>query len=810
MSATASHFHTCHHCGLPCEDEDIVFSSDTETLHFCCHGCHGAYRIIAGAGLDDFYRKRGWKEPGTPAVNATDEYSEQYFDGFVRRTAQGDEINLLVEGVHCATCVWLIEKILLRRDGVRSARLNYGTHRLRLVFDRRRTSPAALAGLLARVGYTARPFTDDAARKAAERERTALLIRFGTACFLSMQLMGYSLALYAGYFQGMDPASRRLIQWLAALVTTPVVFYSGGPFLAGAWHSVKNKAPNMDLLISIGVLAAYTYSLYAALHGQEVYFDTAAMIVTLILTGRLLEAAARRRAAAGIDKLLRLTPETARLLSDDGEYREMPSGEVRAGDRVAVQPGERFPVDGVVDEGRTEVDEAVVTGESAPVGKQPGDTVLSGSINLGAAVTVTASRPVADSFVSRMARMVEEAQSRKAPIQSLADRVSVFFVPLVMAAAAATFLFWLPRQDTIAIPLLRAIAVLVVACPCALGLATPTAVLAATGAAAGGGILFRGGDVLEKLAKVRIAAFDKTGTITEGQPSVTAIHAVPPVTDDELLTLAASVEAGSIHPLAKSIVREAKKRGLRFSRRPGTAIAAGLGVRSTGGADLVLAGSRALLTAHGIMPPILETPHTEVHLARNGRYLGVILLEDRLRPEAPLAMETIRRHGVEPFLLTGDNEATAARAAAALGMGHRARLRPEDKAAWLEQRHAQGMPTLMVGDGVNDAPALGTATVGCAMAGGADIALESSDLALTIPDLRRVGAALALARKTVRVIHQNLFWAFFYNLLMIPLAAAGALLPVYAAGAMAVSSACVVANSLRLKAAVIQPPRRRD
>ena len=790
----------CDHCALPCVDADITHTDDDgRERHFCCHGCHGAWLIITGAGLDDFYRKREWQQPGIPDNAFSDVYNDQQLAPYIRQGADGDELSLLVEGIRCASCVWLIEKIIGRLDGVREARLNYGTHRLRVIFDRKQTPPSEIAGTLARIGYPSRPYTADAARQMADKERISMLIRFGTAAFLSMQLMGYSLALYAGYFQGMDEKSRTLLQWLAALVTTPVVFFSGAPFLRGAWHSLQNRTPNMDLLISIGVLTAYGYSLVAAWQGHEVYFDTAAMIVTLILMGRLFEGAARRQASAGIDKLMHLAPDTALKITAGGKTTMVASGELAKGDTILVRPGERFPVDGRIAKGSTEIDEAVITGESVPVAKKEGDRVLSGAVNLTTAIEVETLRPLADSFVSRMARLVEEAQSRKAPIQSMADKISVIFVPLVITVAAATFLYWLPGADSVTTPLLRAVSVLVVACPCALGLATPTAVLVATGTAAANGILFKGGDVLEKLAGIKVAAFDKTGTLTFGRPQVKRVAPWADITEDELLAVAASVEASSIHPIARGIMREARARGLALSEVARSRAVPGLGVHAQTAHGDIHVGSRRFMQENAIAFDAGEEDSlTEVCVAVDGKPAGIIYLRDQLRPEAQEALAAINKTGVTPFLLTGDHPLAAARIAAKLDLRYQAKMTPEQKADWVGAEIRKNRPTLMVGDGINDAPALSTATVGCAMAGGADIALETSDLALAKPDLRKIGKALLLAQKSLAIIHQNLFWAFFYNLLMIPLAASGTLLPVYAAAAMAASSVCVVLNSLRL------------
>jgi len=787
----------CDHCALPCDPILIVDQLDGAARSFCCHGCQGAYRIITGAGLGQFYQRRSWQEQGVPEAVFQTDYQDEYLAPFLRETAEGVEISLLVDGIRCATCVWLIEKILLSQPGVRAARVNFGTHRLRLVFDPELTGASRLLQTLSRIGYLSRPFTRQAAADQALAAQRGLLIRFGTAAFLSMQLMGFSLALYAGYFQGIDPQARQLMQLFAALVTTPVVFYCGWPFLAGAWLATKNRLPNMDLLISLGVLVAYGYSLWAMVNGREVYFDTAAMIVTLILLGRLLETMARGMAGGGIDRLLRLGPDLATRLTGEGT-ESVASSALLVGDRIQIAPGQRFPGDGKIDRGTTEVDESIVSGEARPVPRQVGMTVLAGALNLSGGVELIVTRLAADSFVARVARLVEEAQSRKAPIQSLADRLAVFFVPLVMVCAGLTGLYWLLAGHDLSQAIVNGVAVLVVACPCALGLATPTAVLVASGQAAGRGILFRGGDILEATARIQTAAFDKTGTLTVGRPEVTGVFPVCGSAEG-LLTLAAGLEQVSSHPLAQAIVREARARGLAVTAGVAQAVPGqGLFLEVEGG--IVRAGTREFLMEHGVVVPAsLPSSYTEVHLAVGARYQGLILLGDSIRPEAGPVIADLKRLGIGLIMLTGDHQAAARHIAEPLGMSFLAGLTPARKAAWVKTAQARGQTVLMVGDGINDAPALSAADVGCAMAGGSDIALDTADLALTRPDLGKLPEAICLARRAIRVIRQNLFWAFFYNILMLPLAACGQVTPIHAAAAMAMSSVCVVGNSLRLR-----------
>ena len=869
----------CHHCQDPLPaDGGFQGERDGAEYRFCCRGCLGAWLIITGAGLEDYYRKRSWQAAGGMAEVFAVEYDDQLLARYVHSGPEGDELAFLVEGIRCATCVWLIEKIVGDLPGVRTARANYGSHRVFVAYDPERLTPATLFTAVARLGYRPRVLTRDNLHRAAEAESRDLLLRFGTAFFLAMQLMAYSFALYAGYFQGISDFARDFMHWMAALVTTPVVFYSGWPFLVGAWRSLYSRLPNMDLLVALGVLAAYFYSLYATVVGAEVYFETAAMIVTLILLGRLFENSARRRAASGVDRLLHLTPDTALRLEDDERQVVVDSAELQPGDLILVRPGERFPVDGVIVDGHSEVDEAVVSGESRPLARGPGDRVLGGSNNLGGALRVEVDKSTAESFVARMALLVEEAQSRQAPVQRLVDRLAAAFVPLVLALSLAALAFWLWRGIGFGPALLIAIAVLVVACPCALGLATPTAVLVAAGRAAGRGILYRGGDVLEESAGITHVAFDKTGTLTTGSPRVVAVWPYPapkpgmPGQKDlvaeggfgqpgaapnfqtrdgfagsanTLLSLAAAVESGSTHPLAEAIVAEAKKRGLASGGGGNEKVdsadeavqirgiqeisaVAGGGMLAAGEAGQIIVGNRAFLARQGITvpswpsaagppadgpddgpkrevnkssPAVVDRALTEVHLAVAGQYAGVILLEDTLRPDAPALVRELRGRGLEVLMLSGDNPGVAQRVAAEAGIEKvYSAIDPAGKKAVIEQLQGAGARVMMVGDGINDAPALAAARVGCALAGGTDIAVGSADLVLTRNRRAELAGALELARRGMRIIRENLFWAFSYNMVTLPLAVAGMLAPIYAAAAMAASSVLVVANSLRLGA----------
>ena len=829
----------CDHCLIEFPERDAVADEVRGARRvFCCHGCRGVYRMINDEGLDDFYlRRREWV-PGPVSPVSVDPAA---FAGSVRPAGNEAEIDLVLDGIRCASCVWLSEKVLLRTDGVTFARVNYATHRAQVRWDPQRTGLEAILRRVASIGYVPKPFIAGAQEDELRRSSRDLLLRFGTAAFLSMQLMIYSAALYAGYFQGIDTGLKDLFHWIALLLATPVVLYSGWPFLAGALRGIRHGSLSMDVLIAAGAGSAYLYSIAQIFARGEVYFDTAAMIITLILLGRLIEAGAKRRASAALLKLLSLAPAEARRLSAQGRLQErtmVPVASVRTGDRLEVLPGERVPLDGVVREGASEADESLLTGESLPVPKAPGARVFAGTVNLYGRFVFEVAGTGGDTVLSRIIRAVEDAQARRAPVQAVADRFVGFFVPLVLVASAATAAFWLLRGQDAAAAVMHAVSVLVIACPCALGLATPLAILVGTTSGAGRGILIKGGDVVERAKDIDTVVFDKTGTITEGRPSLTFARGVG-MTNDEALRILASLELLSEHSIGRAIAAAAPASGL-FEVRDFSAVP-GKGIRGTIDGRSVFVGSREFVETDtetrrqvdaqgadretrgsgdgekkdkGTRGPgdgadtegeataagLEAGGATVVYLSYEGKLAGIFGISDAPRPEAAEAVRMLEQQGLRTIMLTGDGQATADSVARAVGTGQvKARRTPVQKAADIRELRSAGRRCIMVGDGINDAPALVEAEIGIAMGRATDIALESADMVLMRSDLRLVPQALRLAKKTFLIIRQNLFWAFFYNIVAIPLAVAGVLHPIVAAGAMALSSLSVVVNSLRAR-----------
>jgi len=795
----------CDHCLLSVAEKDALFDEiDGERKVFCCPGCLGVFRLIRSEGLQDFYaRRQGWR-PGPPEK---ERINLSLFDGEVRRSGETAEIDLMIEGIRCASCVWLNERILTKTPGVLAADINYVTHRARIRWDPARVGLEEILAKILAIGYLPRPYLR-AGREERERVRARRdLLRLGTAFFFSMQLMMYSVALYAGYFQGIDPHLKMLFAVIAAILTMPVLFYSGGPIFQSALRGIFRGAWNMDLLVATGAGAAFFYSLLQIPRGGEVYFDTAAMIVTLILLGRFLEAGAKGAASQALTRLLSLTPRTARLVPAGEEAaKEVALTAVREGDCVEVRPGEKFPFDGKVLAGESEVDESMLTGEPLPVLKREGEDVFCGTRNLNGFIRFEVLRRGDQTVLGQVIEIVESAQVRRAPVQRLADRVVGVFVPVVLFLSLGTSLFWIVRGVPLSTALMYGISVLVIACPCALGLATPLAVLMGTMAASARGILIKGGDVLEALEQVDVVLIDKTGTLTLGRPSLDRIEGYG-VSREAALQEALSLEACSEHAIAGAFQRAGKNLVSRpvdrFQAFPGK------GVSGLISGEAVVLGNRDFLEAQGIsfngkFPAALKEEEgkgaTIVYLGRDGELQGAFSLHDGIRSEAKEVVSALLDSGIEVQMVTGDQKGTAEAVAAAVGIKQfLSGLSPVDKAERIGRLKGKNRKVAMVGDGINDAPALATADVGVAMGGGTDIALDTADMILMRSDLTLLPAAIRLSKKTLTIIRQNLFWAFLYNLVALPVAMAGALHPILSASAMVVSSLCVVGNSMRLK-----------
>jgi len=749
-----------------------------------------------------------------------------------------------VRGMHCAACVGKVERALTSVPGVESASVNLATEQAAVVFDPARTDLARLRAAVAAAGYElaeARPDRvpgeavdgERAAREAAQRREK---LKFVVGAVLSAPVllggMSHVLPWVPGVLQN---------PWVQLVLATPVQVWVGWQFHRGFVHDLRYRTASMSTLVSIGTSAAYLWSVAVTLwphafmrHGAMTYYDVSAVVITLVVLGRWLEARARGRTSEAIRRLMSLAPRAARVIRD-GVEMDVPTAEVRVGDFVRIRPGERVPVDGVVTEGASTVDESMLTGESLPVEKAPESSVFAGTVNRTGSFVFRAARVGSETTLARIIQLVAEAQGSRAPIQRLADRVAAVFVPIVLVIAALTFIAWwlLGPEPAGLLALANAVAVLVIACPCAMGLATPTAIMVATGRGAEFGVLIKSAAALERLHRVDTVVFDKTGTLTVGRPAVTDVIPVGPAVGvraaggaaaeasgemtaaDEILALAAAAEQASEHPLGEAVVARAKERGLALPPMREFSTVAGQGIDAMTTDGRVLLGNRTLMDARGIDVDVLAPGvqrlaaegKTVIYVAFAGQVLGVIAVADVLKPEAKSVVAALKRLGVSVAMLTGDHRLTAEAIARQAGLDRvLAEVLPEDKARAIKVLQAEGRRVAMVGDGINDAPALAQADVGIAMGSGTDVAIDAADVTLMRGDLNGVVTAIELSRATIRVIRENLVWAFGYNTILIPVAAGvlypvwGVLLsPILAGSAMAFSSVSVVTNSLRLK-----------
>ena len=728
-------------------------------------------------------------------------------------------LELPIQGMTCASCAARIEKRLNKLDGV-SASVNYATENAAVTFDPEHVAPEDLVAAVEAAGYHAR-LADDTTGEEEEADPTAALRR--------RLIVSAALSLPVLLLAMVEPLQFDNWQWLSLQLATAVVLWGAWPFHRAAWLSLKHATATMDTLISVGTLAAWGWSVVALFFldagdpamrmpfelfpgkgesASQIYLEVAAVVTVFMLAGRYFEARAKRRAGAALEALLELGAKEATVLHDDGRETLVPAGELQVGDRFVVRPGEKLAADGLVEEGHSAIDRSLVTGESVPVEVGPGDEAIGATVNVGGRLVVRATKVGADTALAQIARLVTEAQAGKAAVQRLADRVSGVFVPAVIVLAAATLGFWLGTGDGVSFAFASAVAVLIVACPCALGLATPTALLVGTGRGAQLGILIRGPEVLESTRRVDTILLDKTGTITTGTMALADVVTAAATERAEALRLVGSLEHASEHPVARAIAAAASAAGAlapaeSFRNREG------LGVEGMVDGHAVVAGRPSLLAEWGLELPaeLAEARRaaeaegrTAVAAGWDGEVRALFVVSDQVKSTSGEGVAQLRALGLRPILLTGDNEPTARAVAAEVGIEDViAEVLPAGKADVVRGLQAEGAVVAMVGDGVNDAPALAQADLGLAIGTGTDVAIEASDLTLVAGDLRAAGDAIRLARRTLATIKANLFWAFAYNLAALPLAAVGLLSPLIAGGAMALSSLFVVSNSLRLR-----------
>ncbi|MEG5021463.1 heavy metal translocating P-type ATPase [Microcoleus sp. AT8-B1] len=743
-----------------------------------------------------------------------------------------ENATMKLRGMSCASCASNIEEAIRSVPGVETCNVNFGAEQASVTYNPSQTDVAAIQDAVDAAGYSALPMQDDvlapeddAERRARQSENQDLTRKVWVSGIISAVIVIGSLPAMTGLPIPFIPMWLHH-PWLQLVLTTPVLFWAGRSFYINAWKALKRHTATMDTLVAIGTGAAYLYSLFPTFSPQwfisqglkpDVYFEAASVIVALLLLGRLLENRAKGQTSEAIRSLMGLQAKTARVIRNGREV-DIPIAEVVLEDVILVRPGEKIPVDGEIIDGSSTIDEAMVTGESVPVKKQPGDEVIGATINKTGSFKFRATRVGKDTFLAQIVKLVQQAQGSKAPIQRLADRVTGLFVPVVIAIAIATFVIWYNIMGNVTMALITTVGVLIIACPCALGLATPTSIMVGTGKGAENGILIKGADSLELAHKLQTVVLDKTGTITQGKPTVTefiTINGTANGNELKLLRLAASVERNSEHPLAEAVVQYAQSQGVELTDSREFEAHAGSGVQGYVSNEWVQIGTHRWMNELGIDTSSLQQPwdrleylgKTVIWIAVNGKVEGIMGIADAVKPSSVVAIRTLQKMGLEVVMLTGDNRRTAEVIAQEVGIKRViAEVRPDQKVAQIENLQAEGKIVAMVGDGINDAPALAQADVGMAIGTGTDVAIAASDITLISGDLQGIVTAIQLSRATIQNIKQNLFFAFVYNVAGIPIAA-GILFPIFgwllnpiiAGAAMAFSSVSVVTNALRLR-----------
>jgi Cu2+-exporting ATPase len=813
MSLGESGFHVpggCFHCGLSiAADDDFHSQLDDKLRAFCCFACKSVCEAIYAAGLQGYYQRTPQgtllAPPPTPPRDIEMYDLDEVQQDFVNCRDELSDVHLLVEGIHCAACVWLIERGMMRIPGVLTANVNLAGKRLHLRWDNQRVKLSTLIHELSKIGYSGVPYNPEVAEGAMKKANRAMLFRLFFAGFAMMNLNLIAIALYSGADRGQFVS---FFHWMACALATPTLLYAGYPFYKGALSGLRNAHLTMDMPIATGLTVTYAYSLYVTITGTgAVYFDTVTNLTFVILIGRYLEGLFRHQAVAATNRLMDLQPRVATVLRG-GEEKIISVRAVQVGERVIVKPGNKIPMDGLVCEGRSSVDESMLSGESMHIKKQIGDRVSAGTLNGSGALVLEVQAASQDSMLSKIIRLVEEAQSSKAPIQRISDSIVPWFVLTTLICAGITYYIW---SDNFELALMAATSVLIITCPCALGMATPMSIAVASGLGAKHGILVKNGVVLETLSKVTHFVFDKTGTLTEGKMRVEQVIVDTGQQEAALLTLAAAVERYSEHSMAHAIVRVADERELNYRvvSVHGFHAAAGSGVEADcDGKRLLLGTAEWLMKNHiALQEDMVQTraefeirAKTCVHLAIDGKHVAVIVLADTLRADAQSLINTLRDAGIGMTLLSGDRRPVAEAIARQLGgMEVIAEVLPQDKDRVIQQLQLRGECVAMVGDGVNDAPALIRADVGIALGSGTDVSVESADIVLMHNELDKVRLATLLSRRTLRTIKQNIGLSFVYNSIMVPLAMMAHVTPLMAAITMPISSLLVIGNAARIR-----------
>jgi P-type Cu+ transporter len=785
-------------------------------LYFCCKGCQGIYHLLKDEGLESFYDKLGDEKLAPPTEQFEDSRnfdSPAFYDRYVTVDAEGFcEVSLIIEGIHCSACVWLNEKALHKMDGVFEAHINHTNNKARIVWDDETVKLSGIIDMIRAIGYDAFPYDPQIQEARAEKERKDYYLRIAVAIFAMMNLMTIAVAQYAGFFSGMTQNVKNILNVAEWGLSTPVLFYSGWVFFRGAYYGLKTKTVNMDILVATGASLTYLYSIYITLfeHG-EAFFDSVTMIITFVLVGKFLEVLSKKSAADTLDVLSKHAPGEVTVIKDEGQVN-VAVNDVVVGDVILLKSGEKAGIDGEILEGEGSFDESSLTGESDPIYKRLGDTVVSGTTSIDAVVQYRATKDFAHSTLSNILTMLERSMAKKPRIEQLANRLSEYFSAVILLLALGTFLAWWVWPHTFSTAFMVGISVIVIACPCALALATPVATLVGLGQGAKRGILFKEAAQLETLAKIDTLVLDKTGTVTEGRPRVVNAEWY----DDEQAreanrTKLLALLNASKHPVAlgvsEYVIGEETRPKLPELDEVRQIPAKGMVARCE--EQMLSGGNAALLREQGIMPKG-ESEHTLFYFAIGDRLVGRFELADRPKTDAKEAIQAMKLAGMDVIMLTGDHENAARRVAAEVGIEHyHAGLSPEAKADMVAQIQSDGHKVIMAGDGVNDILALAQAEIGIAMGGGSDIAIDVSDIVLMNDSLASLEEAVRIGRATFGLVKQNLGISLVYNAVTIPLAMAGYIIPLIAAISMSISSLLVVGNSMRISYRWKQLAKRR-
>ncbi len=784
----------CSHCHLEFDDSVMI---EDGGHYFCCKGCQGVFELLNESGLERFYEKAAHTKLSPPTLQYEDSAnfdSAAFYDRYVTVNDEGfQEVALIIEGIHCAACVWLNEKALHQMEGVVDAHINYTNNKARITWADHTVKLSAIIDMIRAVGYNAFPYDPSAQEINANRQRKDYYLRMAVATFASMNIMWVAVAQYAGYFTGITQDVKTILNVAEWVLATPVLFYSGWVFFKGAYYGIKNRVVTMDILVATGALLTYIYSIYITLNQSgEAYFDSVAMIITFVLFGKFLEVLSKKHAADTLDIMSKHIPSEVSVI-EAGKVELVDVNKVKEGSVVLLKSGEKIALDGEVVEGEGSIDESSLTGESRPIYKRAGDTLVSGTTSIDAVLQYRTTKDFAHSTLSNLVTLLEKAMSKKPRIEQMANRLSEYFSTAILLLSLLTFLLWWLWPHDFETSFIVGISVIIIACPCALALATPVATLVGLGLGARRGILFKEAAQLETMAQADVLVLDKTGTITKGVPEVVHVTVFKPF-DESLLS---ALVSSSNHPVAQGIVRHLKPKTLQRLKDVEQLHARGMRAGIDG--KQLLGGNARLMQEHGIEVNA-DSQNLVFYFAINGEIYALFELNDVPKEDSLKAIAAMKRYDIEVVMLTGDHEGSARHIAHEVGIEqvHHS-LTPEEKAAYIEKRQSEGKRVIMAGDGVNDILALANADIGIAMGSGSDIAIEVSDVVLLNDTLKALSEAITISKTTFKLIKQNLGLSLLYNAITIPLAMAGYIIPLIAAISMSVSSLLVVGNSMRVR-----------